>query len=199
MKPPDVAKHLVDLFDLQYPILCDVEKQVIPQYCALDATNVIPSIFIIDMWGVIRWKHIDDGTGIVLGTSIIETLQTDVPLAVTFASLTALTSNSSVTIKWSTESEIDNLGFNIYRATEKNPIKTKLNATLMSAQSPGSVQGAIYAYTDDTVEQDVTYFYWLESVYLQGLSSLNGPVSATVTVEQPATYKVLLPFVLSLP
>ncbi len=88
--------------------LCDVEKQVIPQYCVLNpsGTNVIPSVFIIDMWGIIRWKHVDDGTGIVSGDTIIEKLQTEVPLSVTLASLTAFSATDSVTIKWSTETEI---------------------------------------------------------------------------------------------
>ncbi len=77
VKEPKTAKNLVNTFNLEYPILCDVDKQVIPQYNVLNTKgdNVIPSVFIIDTQGVIRWKHVDDGTGIVYSDTIIAELQ----------------------------------------------------------------------------------------------------------------------------
>jgi len=77
VKTPAIARLLVDRFHLEYPVLCDVDKQVIPQYGVLNTTgaNVIPSVFIVDTQGVIRWKHVDDGTGIVYSDTIIEELQ----------------------------------------------------------------------------------------------------------------------------
>lgn len=74
MKTPEIAKQLVSIFHLEYPILCDVDKQVIPQYGVLNTTgtNVVASVFIIDTQGVIRWKHT---TGTVSSNTIIAELQ----------------------------------------------------------------------------------------------------------------------------
>ncbi|MBC8230942.1 redoxin domain-containing protein [bacterium] len=168
VKSPDVAKIIVDAFQLEYPILCDVQKEVIPQYCVLNptGTNVIPSVFIIDMWGIIRWKHVDDGTGIVSGPTIIEKLH-EVPLAVTFASLTAFSATDSITIKWSTETEIDNLGFNIYRSETKDGKYIKVNSKLIQSTVTDSFSHD-YSYTDDNLKFGQTYYYYIEYVDFSG-------------------------------
>jgi len=77
VKPPETGKLLVDSFNLEYPVLCDVDKKATTQYGVLNATgdNVIPSVFIVDTQGVIRWKHVDDDTGIVYSDAIIAELQ----------------------------------------------------------------------------------------------------------------------------
>jgi hypothetical protein len=189
VKPPDVAKIIVDVFQLEYPILCDVEKQVIPQYCVLNpsGTNVIPSVFIIDMWGIIRWKHVDDGTGIVSGPTIIEKLH-EVPLAVTFALLTAFSTTDSVTIKWSTENEIDNLGFNIYRSETKDGKYIKVNSKLIwSAGTHSSSHD--YSYTDDNLKFGQTYYYYIEDIDFSGKKD-KSPIFQ-ITVGQKSEVKVI--------
>ena len=74
VKNTEYAKYLVDYLNLDYPILCDVDIQVIPKYGVLNTTgtNVIPSVFIIDAQGVIRWKRT---TGTVSSDTIIAELQ----------------------------------------------------------------------------------------------------------------------------
>ena len=190
VKSPDVAKIIVDAFQLEYPILCDVQKEVIPQYCVLNSwgTNVIPSVFIIDMWGIIRWKHVDDGTGIVPGNTIIEKLQTEVPLAVTFASLTAFSTTDSVTIKWSTETEIDNLGFNIYRRETKNGGYVKVNSKLIQSTVTDS-SSHDYSYTDDNLKFGQTYYYYVEDVDFSGKKD-KSPLFQ-ITVGQKSDVKVI--------
>ena len=42
------------------------------------------------------------------------------PTAITLSSFTAKAGNGSVTLNWTTETEIDNAGFNIYRAASEN-------------------------------------------------------------------------------
>ena len=188
-KSPDFAKSIVDMFQLEYPILCDVDKQVIPQYCVLNPkdSKVIPAVFIIDTWGVIRWKHIDDSTGIVSGDTIIEKLQ-GVPLAVTFASLTAFSTTDSVTIKWSTETEIDNLGFNIYRRETKEGEYIKVNSKLIQSAVTDSFPHD-YSYTDDNLKFGQTYYYYIEDVDFSGKKD-KSPLFQ-ITVGQKSAVKVI--------
>ncbi|HIE28686.1 TPA: redoxin domain-containing protein [Candidatus Poribacteria bacterium] len=74
-KPQVTAKRLVELFKLDYPVLSDVDTQIIQQYGVLNAAgdNAIISIFIIDTQGIIRWKQMPEDT--IPGEQIIQELQ----------------------------------------------------------------------------------------------------------------------------
>jgi len=84
----------------------------------------------------------------------------------------------SVTLQWSTASEIDNAGFNIYRAETEDGEYIKINKTLISAQG-APTQGASYRFVDRGLKNKKTYFYKLEDIDLSGSSALHGPISAT--------------------
>lgn len=104
-------------------------------------------------------------------------------LAVSLASFTADAQADGVHVGWETTSEINNAGFNLYRAESASGAQTKLNADLIPSQAPGSSQGALYEYLDANVASGRTYWYWLESVDISGATTLNGPV--TVDVSSP--------------
>ena len=74
-KPQINARALVDMFQLDYPVLSDVDTQIIQKYGVLNAAgnNAIISIFIIDTQGIIRWKQIPEDT--IPGEQIIQELQ----------------------------------------------------------------------------------------------------------------------------
>ena len=55
----------------------------------------------------------------------------------------------------------------------------RLNDALIPSQAPGSGQGASYQWQDFAVDAGVTYYYWLETVALNGSTEMHGPVSAT--------------------
>ncbi len=110
-----------------------------------------------------------------------------VPTAVTLESLAATPVGSAVRVEWVTVSERDNLGFNLRRSTDAAQVGEPLNGELIPSQAPGSGQGASYEWLDATVEPDVTYYYWLESISLSGASELHGPVSATVSLPTALT------------
>jgi hypothetical protein len=83
-----------------------------------------------------------------------------------------------VKLEWETESEIDNVGFNIYSAESEFGAYKKINAELIEAK--GSVtSGAAYDFTDAGLENRKTYFYKLEDIDVQGESTTYDPVSAT--------------------
>jgi len=80
-------------------------------------------------------------------------------------------------LSWTTATEIDNVGFNIYRSETADGEFVKLNAVLIPAK--GSVtEGASYSFVDWGTERGKTYYYKLEDVDLAGNATLHGPESA---------------------
>lgn len=72
-----------------------------------------------------------------------------------------------IIIRWSTESEVNTAGYNIYRATNKEGPWEKINERLIPG-SPDPLRGGTYAFTDTTVIAGQTYWYELEEVELDG-------------------------------
>jgi hypothetical protein len=91
---------------------------------------------------------------------------------------TAKPGNKKVTVQWSTASEIDNVGFNIFRAESRDGNYEKINSELIPAQG-SSTQGADYIFIDHTVKNRKTYYYKLQDIDLEGKSTFNGSVSTT--------------------
>ena len=100
------------------------------------------------------------------------------PTLVELSSLAATPSNQRTTIHWSTESELDNAGFNLYRSETENGDYAKINTSLIPAKG-SSTQGANYEFIDNDVKNRKTYYYNLEDIDLNGKSTMHGPVSAT--------------------
>jgi hypothetical protein len=82
-----------------------------------------------------------------------------------------------VILTWKTESEIDNAGFNIYRADAEDGEYVKINASLIPAKGT-TTEGANYQYIDKTPATGKAYYYKLEDVDMSGSATLHGPVSA---------------------
>jgi hypothetical protein len=97
---------------------------------------------------------------------------------ITLVSFTARPGSYQVTLKWKTASEIDNAGFNIYRSETKDGDYEQINDSLIAAEG-SATEGAAYKFVDDDVENRQVYWYVLEDVDLNGVSTVHGPVSAT--------------------
>jgi protocatechuate 3,4-dioxygenase beta subunit len=115
------------------------------------------------------------------------------PTAVTLSSFSAVQlSGHDVEVRWTTESEVDNFGFNLYRsATISFSGATQIHFE-PTAVPGGSGPGTNYSYVD-TVPQDGTWYYWLVDVDTSGNTDLHGPVSVDVS----PIYKSFIPFVVS--
>lgn len=98
------------------------------------------------------------------------------PLAVTLSNFAATPLTTSIHVTWETTSELNNAGFNLYRGSAATAPDELLGFT--PSQSPGSGQGAVYAYDDQAVTPGETTWYWLEAVDLDGATTLYGPISA---------------------
>ena len=97
---------------------------------------------------------------------------------ITLTSFDATAKSGRVILEWSTESEIDNAGFNIYRAESEGGEYVKINKQLIAAKGSAS-QGALYEFVETNVKNRKTYYYKLEDIDLNGTSTMHGPVSAT--------------------
>lgn len=94
---------------------------------------------------------------------------------------TGQTSVDGVLLEWETASEIDNLGFNIYRSTSFSGTKEKINENLILTELLGNPYGANYSYLDTQSLILGTYYYWLESINLSFTpSELHGPVEVLI-------------------
>jgi hypothetical protein len=103
------------------------------------------------------------------------------PTVIQLSSFTATPGARKITLKWTTASEIDNAGFNLYRAESTDSEYIKINSSLIPAQG-SPISGAAYNYIDNDVQNRKTYYYKLEDIDLNGVSTLHGPVSATPRV-----------------
>ncbi len=112
------------------------------------------------------------------GTSVFSNCVavTTITLPTELSSFTAVTTPQGfVNLQWTTESETNNLGFNVLRSIDNNPA----NAILVNmSMIPGTntSQQQTYHFTDNDVTSPNTYYYWLENVDFSGSSCLHGPV-----------------------
>jgi len=102
-----------------------------------------------------------------------------VPTAVELLSFTATAERKAIVLTWETASEINNLGFNLYRARKIDGERIRINAELIpTLVPPGSNYGAVYEYPDTTLKGNKTLYYWLEAINIHGTNDLYGPIEA---------------------
>jgi len=107
--------------------------------------------------------------------------------AVTLASFTATGGDGQVLLEWETASEINNIGFNLWRSTSETGNYGQINDWLIPSKALGSVVGAYYSYVDSDVINGTTYYYKLENVDAGGSSEFYGPITATPGGQPTAT------------
>ncbi len=97
---------------------------------------------------------------------------------VELVSFKAEAADGEVLLRWETGSELDNLGFRLYRALSWEGPYESVTAELVPGLG-SSPEGARYSYRDHDLENGVTYFYQLEDVETTGRTERHGPVAAT--------------------
>ncbi|MFO8144735.1 MAG: T9SS type A sorting domain-containing protein [Candidatus Syntrophosphaera sp.] len=102
---------------------------------------------------------------------------------VELSSFTATTMQENVQLQWVSQTELNMLGYRVYRNEENNQSNSLLiTPEMIPATNTSSTQ--TYSIVDDEVEFDHTYYYWLESVDM-GSHQFHGPVSVIVEGEVP--------------
>ena len=100
-------------------------------------------------------------------------------LPVELSSFEAIYDNNHVSIKWSTESELNAWGFNVFRSQTKENGYKKLNADIIEASGTTTTPQQ-YSYIDERVESGQTYFYKLQQVDVDGSNEFYGPVKVSI-------------------
>jgi hypothetical protein len=116
----------------------------------------------------------------------INQFQTRLPLWVVFIFIMlsiqagcSLFQESSLTIRWTTESELDIIGFNIYRADSPDGEFIKVNNELIPPADDPFIGGE-HLFEDENVTSGTTYYYQLETV------DRNGNTTRSDTIELKA-------------
>lgn len=90
------------------------------------------------------------------------------PTAVTLNGFRARAQKKQVKLAWQTGTELNVLGFNVWRSRTRNGTYEQLNATLIPAQAMGSVIGNRYTFQDKRTTGGNVYFYKLEVADARG-------------------------------
>jgi len=105
----------------------------------------------------------------------------DIPLPVELSSFTATAEGNKVILTWTTQSEINNQGFEVYRSTREDGAY----ALIASYENNEALQGAgnsnterSYRYEDRLIAGGETYWYQIADVDYSGVRTFHGPVSA---------------------
>ena len=93
---------------------------------------------------------------------------------VEMSSFKAIPSDKQVKVEWKTEAEIDNAGFNVWRAEGFKQI----NESMITGKGSPAL-GSEYDFVDNFVLNRKNYFYLIEDVDIYGISTFHGPVKAT--------------------
>ncbi|RKU08124.1 hypothetical protein C6503_23360 [Candidatus Poribacteria bacterium] len=94
------------------------------------------------------------------------------PLPVTLSSfIPQIAEDGGVVLSWTTASEIENAGFNIFRSEAKQGPFVKVNARLIQGAGTTSERNA-YSWTDTTAKTNIEYYYRLEDMSFDGISEL---------------------------
>ncbi len=106
-------------------------------------------------------------------------------LPVTLSSFAAtMTSESYVQLEWVTQSETDMLGYHVQRCEEEE-LDHAIRLTISPVEATNQSQEHAYRYVDEEIAMGHTYYYWLESVEMNGSVTFFGPVSIQITEEDP--------------
>ncbi len=116
------------------------------------------------------------------------------PTAVTLTSFSADRQTKGVWLNWTTGSELNSLGFQIYRSTSGNRSDAMLVTPQFIVSRGTGASGASYSFLDQNTEAGASYHYWLIEQDIGGGSSEFGPVQITGLRSSP--YQIFLPLIL---
>jgi len=101
------------------------------------------------------------------------------PSAVSIISFDAENQEDGILLTWETAEELNNLGFNLYRAEDLQGPRVQVNPELIPSRNPGGTSGAVYEFLDTQVVSGKEYHYWLEDIDFSLLPTLYGPITVT--------------------
>jgi hypothetical protein len=100
----------------------------------------------------------------------------DQSLPVELSDFTAEYSNGVVTLRWTTASEVDNAGFNIFRSINNQKTFRKINGQLIPGAG-NSTSKKEYRFKDQQIIEGIKYFYKLQDVSFAGKKEFSNVIS----------------------
>jgi hypothetical protein len=92
--------------------------------------------------------------------------------------------NNTVSLNWTTQSESNLIGYHILRSKDDQINYANLiTDNIITATNTNNV--ANYSYNDKTIESETMYYYWLQSIELNGTYDIYGPIIATTNAQAP--------------
>ena len=122
-------------------------------------------------------------------TSVPLPTNTPVPSAVELLYFVASMNGQTVALNWATAEEVDNYGFNLYRAPVDDFSQAELIHFEPSDIQGGSSSGATYQYLDAPPLQGA-WWYWLADIDTHGIQSSHISVAVAVQLR----FQVYLPW-----
>ena len=119
-----------------------------------NGVNVVKDVNPQPVW------HISDSIQLTL-------VQFDRTLPVSLTAATATRVGDQIILRWLTESETNNLGWDIYRSDARDGKYRKINAAMIAGAFQ-SVEPHTYRFVDEHVEAGKVYFYYLENIDFDG-------------------------------
>lgn len=127
------------------------------------------------------YVEINDGNTTIAGPVwSFTTQEDDDPLPVTLSLFTAEAGDETVTLHWTTQSEINNLGFIVERSFHSNGPFQEISSYEYLDELEGQGNSNLlteYSYTDNNLQNGVTYFYRLADVNLNGEKTYHSSIS----------------------
>ncbi|MFN8500243.1 MAG: hypothetical protein U0641_20505, partial [Anaerolineae bacterium] len=131
-----------------------------------------------------------NSAGVALGLNHwLPTVET--PTNVVFSAFTSSALGNNVTLKWTTSTEVDVVGFRLYRSANENDGFQAIGPDLIPSQLDPN--GASYSY-DDLNAPNGQWYYRIEAVGGTGqITATAGPTS--VALPAAPTYRMFLPLI----
>jgi hypothetical protein len=106
-------------------------------------------------------------------------------LPVVLSSFTALpTAQMFVNLQWTTESETNNLGFNVFRSNDTNVANaSQVNLGIINGTNTSTTHN--YNFADMSVNPETTYYYWLQMIDFDGQVHFSNFVTVTTSGVTP--------------
>jgi hypothetical protein len=113
---------------------------------------------------------------------------TDSSLPVELSAFTGAYASGAIVLSWRTETEVNNLGFYVWRAPQEEGEYQSLSELIPGHGS--SLEPHDYQYRDADIVLDTVYYYKLRQVDMEGREIFHGPISvfAGATGVDPATW-----------
>jgi hypothetical protein len=128
------------------------------------------------------------------GTQIDFVLFNDTALPVMLSDFAAKAQEGKIVLSWTTQSELNNLGFQVYRTTKENGTYSMIASyenipSLLGAGNSNTAKD--YIYEDAMISHSKLYWYKIADVDYQGMRTFHGPISIQAVALTSETYELL--------